>query len=223
MHAQVAQRVVVHRSSPPRNGVAPARPRTSCRSRSARSRTQRRGGGRWREAWITMEISWEPRPGSFGAQAAIGSVISGWPARRTSAAPARSGCARACASSTSAEQHLLEARLHHAGHDVLPAVGLQHRGADLLALRVGEARARDGDEVVGIGGGLRLQDAVDGADQGDQVVDRGVALRPRRASRPRAPLQLVEHRVLRLVLPVEQEDVLPQRSERLSCGSMLAR
>ena len=60
--------------------------------------------------------------------------------------------------------------------------------------------AADFDEVVRIGRGLDLQDAVDGADERDQVVHRRIA-RLRRELRVLAhPFHLVQDRVLRFLL-----------------------
>ena len=124
----------------------------------------------------------------------------------------------ACAASSSENSTLLEALPQHARDDVLPAVRLEHGRLDLAHARRVACRVGDAAEVARVGRGLRLQDAVDRADQRDQVVDRGVALGSGRASRLPCPFQLVEDRVLRLLLPVEQEDVLPQLGQASASG-----
>ena len=65
-------------------------------------------------------------------------------------------------------------------------------------------------EIARIRFGLRLQNAVDGGDQFDELVDRPVALLRRQFSVIADPLQLVEDRVLALFPPVKQEHVLEQ-------------
>src|SRR5512134_1114539 len=106
-----------------------------------------------------------------------------------------------------------EARLAYARDDVLPAIGGEKgRARALDVLR--RARAGDGAEVLGIGPGLHLQQPVYRAGERDQVVHRTI---PRRVVELRVlapPLQLVQDRVLRLLLPVKQEHVLPQLGER---------
>ena len=77
-------------------------------------------------------------------------------------------------------------------------------------------------EVGRIRPGLHLQQAVDAADEFDQLADRRIA-RGRRERRVLAhPLELVEDGVLRLLLPVEQEHVLEQVRQAVA-PSMLAR
>jgi hypothetical protein len=129
-----------------------------------------------------------------------------------------------CGGRDQAAENLGEARLLHARDDVLPAVGLEQGGLQRHGLGHGHRAAADLHEVAGIRLRLGLQDAVHGADQGDQVVHRPVT---RLRVQPRVlapPLELVEHRVLRLLPPVVQEHVLVQfrqtrRPARCSGGS----
>jgi hypothetical protein len=111
-----------------------------------------------------------------------------------------------------AGQHLLESRLHRARDNVLPAIGLQHLLADLCRALVVARHAGHLQEVGAVGLCLLLQDAVDTADQRDQVCDRGVSfgVRGQLAVFP-SPFQFVDRRVLRFLLPVEQEHILEQR------------
>ena len=82
--------------------------------------------------------------------------------------------------------------------------------------------AADCDEVVGVGCRLGLQDPVDGADQLDQVVHRRVARLGRELRVLARPLQLVEDRVLRLLLQWYRKTSF-HSSERSASVSMLSR
>ena len=149
-------------------------------------------------------------PGRSSGQAMIGA----------SAAPIRSPCAGVIIPLSNSPKP----RILHARDDVLPAIGGKHGGLHGFGLGVRHGPAADFEEVARIGRGLRLQDAVDGADQRDQVVHRRVARVGRELRVLAHPFELVEDRVLRLLLPVEQEHVLQQRRRarrraRCSAGS----
>ncbi len=112
-----------------------------------------------------------------------------------------------------AAQDLLEALVLHARNDVLPAVGLEDRVADLLHLLPVERPAAHPQKVIHVGGRLHLQNAVHRGDQLDQVGDGLLALRFGEPGVLALPLQLVEDRVLGFLLPVEQEHVLVELGE----------
>ena len=174
----------------PTHGAAARGRATSATGSASPARSRRAAHGRRRSRWHQRKAA----PASARMAAGRASVRHrgrGFGAHRHRVGQRRQRRldARICASLTRLAEHLLEARLHHARDDVLPAIGLQHRRARPArrALAV-EAMPATLQEVVGVGRGLRLQDAVDAADQLDQVVDRGVALpRPTSAWRPRAP------------------------------------
>ena len=88
-----------------------------------------------------------------------------------------------CTGLTRLAEHLLEVRSDGARDDVLPAVGLQHRRRDLDRALLVRSHAGRAQEVLGIGQRQALKDAVEHLDQGDQVVDRGVARLARRELR----------------------------------------
>jgi hypothetical protein len=112
-----------------------------------------------------------------------------------------------------AGQQPREVRVLHPRHDVLPAVSAQQQRADAGLLLARVAPAGDGDEMARVGGCLCLQDPVHRAHELDQVVHRLLLLAHREAVVLLRPLDLVEHRVLHFLHPVELEDVLPQRRQ----------
>ena len=65
-------------------------------------------------------------------------------------------------------------------------------------------------EVVGIRGRLHLQNAVHCRHQLDEVGHRAVALLGVKLGVLAPPFKLIEDCMLRLLLPMKQEDVLPQ-------------
>ena len=104
-----------------------------------------------------------------------------------------------CAGVTSAFSTLLEARLLGAGDDVLPAVGLEHERMHRGASAGPNGRRSVERKKSASARACIWQDAVDRADQLDQLVDAAVALgareagvlaraiRARRASRAATP------------------------------------
>ena len=128
-----------------------------------------------------------------------------------------------CAGVTSAFSTLLEARLLGAGDDVLPAVGLEHERVHRGALGRAERRG-----AASRGRSRRRRAPASGRMPSTAPTSSISSSTPRSRSAPerrassRAPFELVEDRVLRLLLPVEQEHVLPQRREvrrRARCSS----
>lgn len=79
-------------------------------------------------------------------------------------------CRRRHAGQQSPEVHVL-----HSRDDVLPAIRRKHCGLDARRLFGRELATGDPHEVACIRLGLRLENAVDGADQCDEVIDRLIA------------------------------------------------
>ena len=73
-------------------------------------------------------------------------------------------------------------RVLHAGDDVLPAIRAQQQGPNAGFFVARETAARDAQEVGGVGRRLRLQDAVDGGHEVDQVRDGLLLLAQRQAA-----------------------------------------
>src|SRR6185437_14488477 len=103
--------------------------------------------------------------------------------------------------------------MRRAREDVLPAIGLEELRRHAVGLLCRKRPPAMRGEIAGIGLGLRLEDAVDRRDEPDEVIDRAIALalRQRRVVAPQ--LELVEHDVLALVLPVEEEHILEKRGK----------
>src|SRR5262245_32051267 len=101
----------------------------------------------------------------------------------------------------------------YAGHDVLPAIGMQERGFQPRALASAHGTAASLGEVPRILAGLQLEQSVNGAYEIDEVFYGCIARSCIQLRVFAAPLQLVEDRMLRFFLPVEQEHVLPERIE----------
>src|SRR4029079_16497018 len=102
-----------------------------------------------------------------------------------------------------------------ARYDVLPPIGFQHRVTNRTLLGHIESALAHADEMVGVRARLELQDAVDSRDELDQVRDRAVARVVVELGVLAKPLELVENRVLRSLLPVVQKHVLPELREIL--------
>src|SRR5688500_6387561 len=106
-----------------------------------------------------------------------------------------------------------EARLLPAARDVSPAVRSQDDVLDRALLGERIRLVRVAGEVIAVGAGLDLQHRVDGGDELDEVIHSAVALTRVETLVLAAPFELVEDRVLRLLLPVEEEDVLTEGRE----------
>ena len=101
-----------------------------------------------------------------------------------------------------------ETRLLDSRHDVLPAIGIQQASVHTSLLVIREGAPRIGEKVLRVGLGLHLQQAVDGAEQFDQIVKRTIARRGVEFCIVARPFEFVDNRVLRLLFPVKQEHVL---------------
>src|SRR5580765_5329218 len=106
-------------------------------------------------------------------------------------------------------------RVLDSGDDVLPPISSQQRGGNPSRLRSREAAPCVAEEIVSVHLGLRLQYAVDGGHQANQIVYCLVALHLRKRGVFIGPLQFIEYNVLALVPPVEFEYVLEQRAQIL--------
>ena len=104
-----------------------------------------------------------------------------------------------------------ETRLTDSRSNVLPAVRGQHLGMNGRILVRTDRPPADRCEVVGVRLGLLLQRAVDAEQQCDQIVDGGIALALGKPLVFPVPLELIDDRVLRFFLPVEEEDIFEQR------------
>lgn len=99
-------------------------------------------------------------------------------------------------------------RMPDARDDVLQAVGIAQGLPYVVRFGGVEGSAACLGEVDGVGGSLGLDDSVDGRDQLDQIVNRAIALFRCGGGIDTPPFQLVHDRVLGLLLPVKEEDVL---------------
>ena len=109
-----------------------------------------------------------------------------------------------------------------AGEDVLPAIRLEELLCQTIGLGTAHGPAAGGSEVGRIRARLHLQDAVDGADQGDEVVYGAVAVGRRQRGIVALQLQLVEHNVLALAFQWKRNTSLNSADSSPS-GSMLWR
>ena len=121
--------------------------------------------------------------------------------------------------------HLGKARLLYATHDVLPAISLEQHVTNLGGLRRQQRSATARNKVLGIGLGLYSYDGIDRTDELDEVGDALLTLRGGQPRMLRPPFELVQYRVLRFFLPVEQENrnTSFHNSESSSSGAMLER
>ena len=97
---------------------------------------------------------------------------------------------------------------------VLPAVRLDEEILDRVLFVIPEVAIAEPQEVCGVHRGLPLHDAIDGADEVDQVADRGIPFLGRQPGIDAPPLELIQNHVLTFVAPVKTEDVLEQGRER---------
>ena len=100
-----------------------------------------------------------------------------------------------------------------AREDVLPAVGLQEVPGDKIRFRLLHCPAAIHGEVGRIRLGLHLQDRIDRHHQLDELADPPLALLRGERCVVALQLELVEDRVLGLILPVEQEHILEKFRE----------
>ncbi len=91
---------------------------------------------------------------------------------------------------------LVESRILDTGHDVLPAIGFKNAGAKPCDLLFSKGAPTHAYKVVDIRGPLRLQNAVDCADERDQVGHGLVACRRRQLGIFVRPFDLIEDGML---------------------------
>src|SRR6516162_7334038 len=120
------------------------------------------------------------------------------------------GClnALALALGDQAGEHLGEMRMPGPRMDVLPAIGSEEGGLDRPRLVGADRAPAIGDKVAGIGSALRLQNSIHCGNQLDEFVHRPVALLRHQCGVLPRQFELVEDRVLALLLPVIEEHVL---------------
>jgi hypothetical protein len=73
-------------------------------------------------------------------------------------------------------QHLDEMRMLRAGKDVLPSICSQQAGFEPVPLVLRQRPAAGLGEIPGVFGGLQLENAVDGGDKADELIDSLIAL-----------------------------------------------
>src|SRR6478672_2716955 len=95
-----------------------------------------------------------------------------------------------------------------AREDVLPAIRLEELLCQSIYLSTAHSAAAGGNEIGRIRTSLHLQNAVDRSDEGDEIVNGAVAVGRRQRGIVALQLQLVEHDMLALILPMEEEHVL---------------
>src|SRR4030095_10729842 len=159
------------------------RARCSARSESRRYRVADSPGGTWQKRGIAAALL-------LGDPEHSGRRISGKDRRQRRRDP------RTLLRRDETAQSVGKPRLTDAGDDVLPAIGREHAGANFFHLDRTDGSAADLDEVMCVGGGLRLQDPVDRTHECDQVIDRRTALFRRELGVLPLPFELVEDRVL---------------------------
>src|SRR5436190_1457344 len=112
-----------------------------------------------------------------------------------------------------AGEDIAEMAVPGARMDVLPAVGFEESGLDRGCFRLADAAAAGRPEIARVRDRLRLQNAVDRGNQLDELIDRLVAFGARHTGVVTHPFDLVDDRVLALLLPMVEEDVLEQLGE----------
>src|SRR6185503_3557451 len=112
-----------------------------------------------------------------------------------------------------AAEQLHEVRVLAAGRDVLPAISTQHSLADSVLLGGRKSTLAQAHEIAGVRCRLTLQQMIQAAHERDQIVDRRIARLGIQRAILAAPFDLVHHRVLAFLEPVEAEDVAIQVGE----------